>query len=325
MNNIYCVRADFGRYTNEFINNGYVGIGWLWHNDLSNITTKEALYPLYKNDYPNDTSNIVIGQQVGQIARFMFDIQSGDFVITPSADTNYLYYGIVEENSYFFASEQETIVCPYRHRKRIKWFKNPILRSEFSVPFQNTMRSSLTVFQVNHKRNFFEVIGRNDLVPKVEKNIEEDYYKLILKRILQLDAKEFEILVTKILEALGFEAEHTGQVSDGGVDATGTLDVSGLAKIKIFVQVKRYEDRKIDANTVKNLRSNIPQGGQGAFITTSDFQRKAYEIATQDGFPRIGLINGNQLVDILTEHWNEIDMPEDFVEKLGLKMGLILL
>jgi len=187
------------------------------------------------------------------------------------------------------------------------------------------LRSSLTVFQVNHKRNFFEVIGRKDLVPKQEKVIEEDYYKLVLNRILQLDDREFEILVTKILEALGFEAEHTGKVADGGVDATGTLDVSGLAKIKIFVQVKRYEDRRIDATTVKNLRSNIPQGGQGAFITTSDFQKKAYEIATQDGFPRIGLINGKQLVDILSEHWDEIEMPSDFKDKLGLKMGLVLL
>ncbi len=109
----------------------------------------------------------------------------------------------------------------------MSWHKEPILRSEFSVPFQNTLRSSLTVFQVNHKRNFFEVIGRNDLVPKQEKVIEEDYYKLVLNRILQLDDREFEILVTKILEALGFEAEHTGKVADGGVDATGTLDVSG--------------------------------------------------------------------------------------------------
>ncbi len=101
------------------------------------------------------------------------------------------------------------------------------------------------------------------------------------KTDLEKGLNEFEILVTKILQALGFEAEHTGKVADGGVDATGTLDVSGLAKIRIFVQVKRYENRAIDANTVKSLRSNIPQGGQGAFITTSDFQKKAYEIATK--------------------------------------------
>ncbi len=49
------------------------------------------------------------------------------------------------------------------------------------------------------------------------------------------------------------------------------------------------------------------------------------KLLCSDGFPRIGLINGKQLVDILSEHWDEIEMPSDFKDKLGLKMGLVLL
>jgi restriction system protein len=323
MNNIYCVRADFGKYTKEFISGGYVAIGWLPSNDLSQIQNKDALYPLYRNEYPKDTSNVVIGVQVGQISRFLLDIQTGDYVITPSEDTNYLYYGVVENNSYYYENTGKD-VCPYFQRKKVVWNKEPILRSEFSVPFQNTMRSSLTVFAVNHKRNFFEVIGRTDLVPKAEQIVKFDYYKSVLNKILELDDQEFEILVTHILSALGFEgSERTGRVGDGGVDATGELDVSGLAKIKIFVQAKRYKlGSKINHNVVKNLRSNIPSGGQGAFITTAEFQKRAQEIANENGFPRIGLINGEQLVDILTEHWSNI--PDEFKEKLGLKIGLVI-
>ncbi|QNR86758.1 restriction endonuclease [Pedobacter riviphilus] len=321
MDKIYCVRADFGKYAHEFINGGYVGIGWLWGTNLSHIQSKDDLYPLYKAEYPNDISNVVIGQQVGQIARFLLELQEGTFVITPSSDTDFLYYGTIEKDSYYYADEDN---CPYRHRKKVKWEKKPILRSEFSVPFQNTMRSSLTVFAVNHKNNFFEVIGRNDLIPKLEKEVKLDYYKSVLGKILELHDKEFEILVTHILSAMGFEgSEHTGRVGDGGVDATGELDVSGLAKIKIFVQAKRYKlGLKINHNVVKNLRSNIPSGGQGAFITTAEFQKRAQEIANEPGFPRIGLINGEQLVDILTVHWT--DIPDDFKEKLGLKIGLVI-
>lgn len=323
MNNIYCVRAYFGKYTKEFINGGYVAIGWLPNNDLSNIENKNELYTLYKNEYPKDTSNLVIGVQVGQISRFIFDIQGGDYVITPAEDTNYLYYGTIENDSYYHETAGKD-TCPYLHRKKVNWNKEPVLRSEFSVPFQNTMRSSLTVFAVSHKSNFFEVIGRTDLVPRGEKIVKFDYYKTILNRILELDDQEFEILVTHILSALGFEgSEHTGRIGDGGVDATGELDVSGLAKIKVFVQAKRYRlGSKIGHSVVKNLRSNIPSGGQGAFITTADFQRKAQEVANEVGFPRIGLINGEQLVDILTEHWT--DIPDEFKEKLGLKIGLVV-
>ena len=128
-----------------------------------------------------------------------------------------------------------------------------------------------------------------------------NYYTSILEHILELDDREFEILITHILTALGFEgSEHTGKVGDGGVDATGELNVANMAKIKIFVQAKRYKlGAKIPAKVVKDLRANIPNGGQGAFITTADYQDKAKEIAVEQGFPRIGLINGEQLVDIL--------------------------
>lgn len=323
MSELYCVRAEFGTFTEQFVSGGYVSIGWLPKNDLSDIKHKDELYPLYKAEYPKDISNVVIGQQVGQIARFLFDIKPGDFVITPAKDTDYIFYGIVEENPYYFVTSPED-ACPYKHRKKVKWVINPIQRSQFSVPFQNTIRSSLTVFYIAHKKNFFTTINRPDLISSSEKKAEYDYYTTVLNRILELDATEFEVLITHILSALGFEgSEHKGKVGDGGVDAIGELNISGIAKMKIFVQAKRYKlGARINANTVKALRQNIPSNGQGAFITTADYQDAAKKIANEPGFPRIGLINGNQLVDILAEHWD--DIPDEFKAKLNLKVGLVL-
>jgi len=92
MINVWCVRAEFGTYTKHFVEGGYVAIGWLPGRDLSGITLRESLYPIYKEAYPKDTSHILIGQKVGQIARFLLDIQGGDYVITPAADTEWLHY-----------------------------------------------------------------------------------------------------------------------------------------------------------------------------------------------------------------------------------------
>lgn len=318
---LYCVRADFGNYTQHFLDGGYVAIGWLPENDLSDIKSRDELYPLYKAAYPQDTSNVVIGQQVGQIARFLLEITTDDFVITPAQNTEFIYFGTVQEDAYYFANNADG--CPYLHRKKVKWYKEPIQRSQFSVPFQNTIRSSLTVFYISHRKNFFTTISKPHLVPESDQKLEYDYYTSILNRILELDNQEFEILITHILNALGFEgSEHTGKVGDGGVDATGELNVANMAKIKLFVQAKRYKlGSRISANVVKSLRANIPSGGQGAFITTAGFQKKAKEIAIEAGFPRIGLIDGEQLVDILAEYWN--DIPNDFKDKLELKTGLI--
>ncbi|MGH8784343.1 MAG: restriction endonuclease [Cupriavidus necator] len=321
MPEVYCVRAEFGTYAKHFVKGGYAAIGWIDGTNLSAVKAKEALYPMYKKAHPDDTSNIVIGQQVGQIARFLFDIQADDYIITPDADTELLHVGLVEPSpSYFFGDDSDG--CPYRHRRHVKWMPGTFKRSAFSVPFQNTIRSSLTVFNVSQKDHFFEVIGKKDLVPHSPKE-SYDPYRAVPDQLLELNDKEFEILITHLLAALGFEgAEHTGKTGDGGVDATGELNVANLAKMKLFVQVKRYKlGIKIKANDVKALRQSIPSGGQGAFITTADFQNAASDIALEQGFPRIGLVNGRQLVDLLVVHWS--DMPEDFKNKLGLKPGLV--
>ena len=164
MSNVWCVRADFGTYTKQFIDGGYVAIGWLQKYDLSAISSKEELYPLYKEAHPEDTSNLVIGQQVGQIARFLLEIKPGDFVITPAADTEWLRYGEVLSNPpYIYAQGNDG--CPYRQRKPVKWAEASLNRGQLSVPLQNTLGSSLTVFSISQQAEFFKSIGRTDLCP----------------------------------------------------------------------------------------------------------------------------------------------------------------
>jgi len=321
MTNVWCVRAEFGTYAKQFVDGGYVAIGWMPNSDLSSIKARDELYPLYKAEHPDDTSNIVIGQQVGQIARFLLEIQPGDYVITPAADTEWLHYGKVEQDpSYVYAAGDDG--CPYRHRRRVAWAKQRLKRGDFSVPFQNTIRSSLTVFAISQRDEFLAAIGQAGLTAKPA-TVQYDPYRVVLEQVLELDDKEFEILVGHLLTALGFEgSEVTGKTGDGGVDATGELNVANLAKVKVFVQAKRYKlGSKVNANTVKQLRQAIPFGGQGAFITTADYQGAAADVALEAGFPRIGLINGRQLVDLLIEHWS--DIPPEFRERLGLKPGLV--
>jgi restriction system protein len=190
----------------------------------------------------------------------------------------------------------------------VKWHAGAVQRAEFSVPFQNSIRSSLTVFLVDHNHEFFTKIGKTELVSSSQAvKAAVSYHEAALEQILQLDPTEFEILISHVLSALGFESQHVGKVGDGGVDVEGELNVANMAKIKLFVQVKRYKaGSKINENTLKALRQNIPFGGQCAFITTSDFTGGALKAAVDPGFPRIGTINGRQLVDVLAENWTKI-------------------
>jgi predicted Mrr-cat superfamily restriction endonuclease len=321
MKNVWCVRADYGTYTKNFVQGGYVAVGYGITASLAAVTSREELTKIYKQANPSDTSNLVIGQQVGQVARFLFDMQVGDYVITPASDTESLHYGQISDRGYWFDNERAD-GCPFAHRRGVVWYKDQLSRSSFSVPFQNTIRSSLTVFGISQRDEFLTFVKAEGHVSQKNTAV-YDPYESVLTQVLELNDKEFEILVGHLLTAIGFEeSKVTGKTGDGGVDATGILNVANLAKVKVFVQAKRYKrGSKINANIVKQLRTAIPVGGQGAFITTADFQGSANEVATEAGFPRIGLINGERLVDLLVEHWE--DLPIEFRDRLGLRIGLV--
>mgnify|MGYP001810583266 CR=1 FL=1 len=189
------------------------------------------------------------------------------------------------------------------------------------MPLQNTLRSSLTVYAVSQVDEFLRLIGEapESLAPAPV----YDPYAVVLNQVLELKNSEFEVLVGHLLTALGFEgSEVVGRTGDGGVDATGELNIAGLAKVKVFVQAKRFKlGTRISATTVRSLRQAIPFGGQGAFITTAEFQPAAADVALEPGFPRIGLVNGRQLVDLLIQYWEAI--PVEFRDKMGLKPGLV--
>ena len=214
--------------------------------------------------------------------------------------------------SYFY-SPNDSDGCPFPHRRRVKWAEEQLVRSELSIPFQNTLRAARTAFRVSHVSEFLQQIGQG---VSGASPVEDDPYRLALKQILLFDAYEFELLVRDLLAAAGFEqTEHTGKPNDEGVDVTGELNVSDLARVKVFVQAKRYGSTKVSARDVKQLRSSIPRDGQGIFITTSDYQAKAERVALNPDFPRINLIGGRRLVDLLAGHWSNLN--EGWRDRLG--------
>ena len=196
MTKVWCVRADFGIYTKQFVEGGYAAIGWMPNSDLASVKARDEIYPLYKAEHPEDTSNIVIGQQVGQIARFLLEIRAGDHVITPAADTEWLHYGkVAPDPSYQYAPGSDG--CPYRHRRRVDWAPKRLKRGDFSVPFQNTIRSSLTVFAISQRDEFLGAIGEA-APPHTPAAAPYDPYRVVLEQLLELDAKEFELSLIHI-------------------------------------------------------------------------------------------------------------------------------
>ena len=316
MTSVWVVRSDYGKYSEYFVKGGYAAAGWLGEKDLTSFSSRDVVTGLYKTANPTESPKRA-GANGGQLATFALDIKPTDYVITPRSETEWLDYGRVLDGSLYYAPDAGD-GCPFPHRREIMWASEPLRRWDLSIPFQKTLGARKTIFRVSHVGEFLERTGVTPPPPEPQ-----DPRKVILDRILDLDPSEFEELTRALLEALGFEeTEVSGKPGDGGVDFIGELNVANLARVKLFVQAKRCGATQVSDKPVRDLRKVIPQGCQGAMITTSGFDSKAREAALEPGFAPIGLIDGHQFVDLLAEHWNSEPLLP-FHDQLGLKPGLV--
>ena len=121
-------------------------------------------------------------------------------------------------------------------------------------------------------------------------------------RLLAMDPKEFEELISLLLADMGFVDVEVGKYhSDGGIDVRGELTVGDVVRLKLAVQVKRWK-RNVQAPVVRDVRGSLGVHEQGLIITTSDFGTGAKEEAAQADKSPIALMNGEQLVLLLIEH-----------------------
>jgi restriction system protein len=149
----------------------------------------------------------------------------------------------------------------------------------------------------------------------------------LLEQVRAADPAFFELLVLRLLNAVGYGAddsslEPTGGTGDGGIDGVISLDRLGLERV--YVQAKRYADGNtvgrpaiqafLGAITMKNA-------SKGVFITSSAFSREARDyVIERDG---IVLIDGDELAELMmdygvgtrrTESLHLIEVDEAFFE-----------
>jgi restriction system protein len=118
----------------------------------------------------------------------------------------------------------------------------------------------------------------------------------------KLEGYEFEQIVARLLDALGFrDTQVVGRSGDEGVDLITYLN-SPLITAKVAVQVKRHTGN-VGPKDVSYLRDRwAHRADRLLFITTSDYTAGAREVATEARDKAVELINGGELVDVMIEH-----------------------
>jgi restriction system protein len=122
--------------------------------------------------------------------------------------------------------------------------------------------------------------------------------------VAHVPPKRFEELVTELLLKMGFDEttlKTTPYRKDGGIDVVGIYRAAGIAELNAAVQVKRWKNN-VQAQQVTALRGSLQAHQQGIIITTSDFSTGARKEAEALGKTHIGLVNGDDLIELLIKH-----------------------
>ena len=151
----------------------------------------------------------------------------------------------------------------------------------------------------------------------------------LLQRALALSPVEFERLVLRLLEKMGYGrfggVEHSGRSGDAGIDGIISQDPLGLDRI--YLQAKRYApDQPVQRPAVQGFVGALmgAQGDRGVFITTSSFSSGARAEAERVN-ARIELIDGLRLAELMLRHGVGVQaettvtlhqLDEDFFEAL---------
>ena len=140
--------------------------------------------------------------------------------------------------------------------------------------------------------------------------IKQSIYSEILDIILRKDPKEFEGLVVKLLQKMGYGGKVkdsgfvTQYVNDKGIDGIIREDVLGLGRIHI--QAKRHKPgNNISREDIQKFVGAlaVAQSNKGVFITTSKFTPGAREyVEGLNATTTIVLINGEQLAEYIYEY-----------------------
>ena len=302
-----------GQYARWGRENNTVGVGWI----TGDITDKslDQVTKIYKSNIKDKEklSELQIKIGMNQLFKFAYTIKVGDIILVPDTHVRKIYIGKVESEYFYINNPHDG--CDYPHRRNITWLKE-VKRDDLSTKFKFAMGALTAVFSVNHHANEIEQLITGTEIIREEEKINESITQRILNRLYNFDGREFEQFITYFLNTIGLEAAVTQYVADKGVDVIGTINAEGLANVTCRIQVKRVSGT-IGIEEVQRIRGTLSSEEHGTIISLSNFSKSAIKEAEDPTKKPVVLIDGEYLVDLILEHFDELDEP--YQKLLGVK------
>ncbi len=208
VNDYWFVRTDGGKYFDTYYSKNYIAIGWneITLKDLENeeSVVKNKINRELKLDNKIQKDRSRCTEIYNKLNKFK-NIKINDIIVMPSQSSNYLAFGIVQDNmaDEILNSKDD---CPYIKRRKIKWINQPTSFNNLDNVFYKIRKSRHSISDINQYANFvdavmFKVFNKNGIshfVINVEKKGEINWStlgKLLteLHQILELVNEKFQL------------------------------------------------------------------------------------------------------------------------------------
>ncbi len=317
-----------GEFQNLALEKGIALIGFHQVADLSRATTKEAVYELCREGYP-EASEAKLRNVMGQLFAFARRIEKGDLIVMPLKSRPQIAVGQVS-GAYVCRKD----VGELHHSRPVDWLRDDIPRSAIGQDLLQSLGAFMTVCQI--KRNNAEARFKALLERKkdpgsqeeptdtefAEEQVPTDIEQLARDQILAHLQKNFKghklaDLVDAVLRAEGYRTKVSPPGPDGGVDILAGRGALGFDDPKLCVQVKSSES-PIDVTALRALQGTMQnfKAEKGLFVSWGGY-KSSVEKEGKLSFFSVRLWDANELVDALFRNYDRL--PEEIQKELPLK------
>lgn len=293
-------------------------IGWKELQDLSHITTREALDELCRRTYPDAPANR-ISNYVGQLWAFRERIKDGDLIVLPLKTRSAIAIGHAK-GSYEYRPD---LPEDARHTRPTEWLRTDIPRTAFGQDLLYSFGAFMTVCQIrrnNAEERIRAVLAGKPDVPQLEPEEAEepeavegitDLGEYAEDQISEYIGGKFKghalaRLVNELLQAQGYRTDMSAPGPDGGVDILVGAGPLGFDPPRLCVQVKS-SDSPVDVSVLRELQGILKNYGaqQGLLVSWGGFKSSVTSEARRQFF-ELRLWDAGELVQALLQNYDRL-------------------
>jgi len=302
----------------QFVDEGFVAIGWAEAGDYSSIQSKDVLTQLFNQVWPDKTERQnSVG--AGQAWRFMSVFAIGDRVLTYNSDTRLYHVGTITGEPVYRPHLNERLPL----QRSVNW-QGAVSRDSLSQQTRNTLGAIMTIFKLSDDAEVeIEQLLAGERISETTINthppvtvdetlaldpyvdIGELAFERVKDSILRLNWEEMEELVAALLRALGYRTIVSPKGADRGRDVIASRDGFGFERPRIVVEVK-HRKGQMGAPEIRSFLQTLHHEDRGLYVSTGGFSKEAhYQAENANSVTHLMSIDG--LTSAILEQYDQFD------------------